>query len=113
MSTRSEMDQDAPTRQVKGRVTPEQPVRCSQLLTHEKKGQSLAMHPMLHDNKGKTCCFSRSEQATQCRHLRNIATIGTTAWQEDSGVLVRRGAASLRQQANSVTVLPSTVASIT
>jgi hypothetical protein len=85
MPTRSEMNQDAPTRQVKGRVTPEQSVCCSQLLTHKKKRQALAMHPMLHDYKGKTCRFSRSEHATQCRHLRDIATIGTRAWREDFG----------------------------
>ena len=37
-STRSEMELGAPTRQVTRRLTPEQQVRCSKLLIHQKKG---------------------------------------------------------------------------
>ena len=60
ISTRSEMERSAPTRQVRRRVTPKQPGRCSHLLIARKRTQltlSLAAHPILHENKEKRGAF--------------------------------------------------------
>jgi hypothetical protein len=64
------MEQSAPTRQVSSSVTPEQRVRCSQLLNFQNKEGSnhsiqlrflsppdRQMHPMLHEYKEKRAAF--------------------------------------------------------
>jgi hypothetical protein len=69
------MEQGAPTRQVKSRVTPKQWCRCSHLLNLRKKGLNQsdqlyflspdrAMHPMLHGYEEKRA----ASPAAKARH---------------------------------------------
>ena len=74
ISTRSEVERGAPTRQVKRRVTPKQRCRCSHLLNLRKKKEAptksdqlyflppdRAMHPMLHGYKKKRSAPPRAK----------------------------------------------------